>query len=207
MTRLFKKILCAIDLDGSAPRALELAADMALQLKAELHVFHVVQMPMPAEGIPGFVQVCIEQQDRARASIADLVTKHLAEVPSESRVDVGDPGMLIIAAAEQLAADLVVMATHGRSGLSRLFLGSVAEKVMRGVRCPVLIAKYHASDHNSVAAWMTQRVHTVAPQEKLTAACARMQQHRIRSLPVMDNENLVGMISDRDVRTHLNYLE
>jgi nucleotide-binding universal stress UspA family protein len=207
MAGSIRKILCAIDLDGSASSALDLAADMAQQLKAAVCILHVVAMPMPAEGAPVFVEVCKEQAQVAKASMERLVAKHLGGIPSESRVDVGDPAMLIISAAERLPADLVVMATHGRKGLSRMFLGSIAEEVMRRVLCPVVTVKYRATERNSVARWMTQRVLTATPSEKLTAACARMQQHRIRSLPVVEGNKVVGMISDRDIRTNLSNLE
>ena len=146
MARLFNKILCPIDLDGSAPCALELAATTARALGAEVHVLHVIPMPLPAEGAPIFVEVCREQAELARAAVAELAKEHLSDVPNETRVEVGDPGSGVVAAARQWPADLVVMATHGRKGLARFFLGSVAEFVMRGVSCPVLTAKYFPAE-------------------------------------------------------------
>lgn len=207
MTRLFNKILCPIDLDGSAPSTLELAAATARALDAEVHVLHVISMPLPAEGAPVFVEVCRERAELARASVAELVKRYLTDVRSESRVEIGDPGGGIVAAARQLPADLVVMATHGRKGFSRFFLGSVAEFVMRGVACPVLTAKYFPTDRATVAHWMTAHSYSIAPEEPLTAACAQMQQHKIRSLPVIEDGKLLGIVTDRDVRTHLKYLE
>ncbi len=207
MARLFNKILCPIDLDGSAPSALELAAATARELGAEVHVLHVVTMPMPAEGASIFVEVCRERADLARASVAELVKKHLADIPSESRVEVGDPGSGIVNVAKQLPADLVVMATHGRKGFSRFFLGSVAEFVMRGVTCPVLSAKYFPADRATVAHWMTAHPFAIAPEEPLTAACTLMQQHKVRGLPVVEGDKLLGIVTDRDVRTHLKFLE
>lgn len=207
MTGKFMKILCPVDLDGSASSALEMAAVVARQSSGQVHVLHVVSMPLPAEGAPVFVEVSKEQAELARASVAQLVAKHLADVASETQVEIGDPGYAIVALAKRLPADLVVMATHGRKGVSRFFLGSVAETVMRGVTCPVLTAKYFAVDRHSVARWMTTHVHTIAPDEKLTTACARLQQHHMRSLPVVENGKLIGIITDRDIRTHLSYLD
>jgi universal stress protein A len=146
MAGLFKKILCPIDLDGSAPSALALAATIARTLGAEVHVLHVIPMPLPAEGAPVFVEVCREQAELARAAVAELVKTHLADVPNEWRVEVGDPGSGIVAAAKQWPADLVVMTTHGRKGLARFFLGSVAEVAMRGIGCPALTAKYFPAE-------------------------------------------------------------
>ena len=207
MARLFRKILCPIDLDGSAPSALALAAETARELGAEVQVLHVVSMPLPAEGAPIFIEVCRERAELARTAVAELVKKHLSDVPSESRVEVGEPGSAIVAAAKQLPADLVVMATHGRKGVSRFFLGSVAESVMRGVTCPVLTAKYFPADRSTVAHWMTAHPFTISPEETLTAACAQMQQHKFRSLPVVEGGKLIGIVTDRDVRTHLLFLE
>ncbi len=207
MTSDFRKILCPIDLDGSAASALEMAAGLARQSRGEVHVLHVVRLPLPAEGAPVFVEVTREQADLARASVVELVSKHLTDIPHESKVEIGDPGSAIVEAAKRLPADLVVMATHGRRGVARLFLGSVAEAVMRGVTCPVLTAKYYPVDAHSVARWMTTRVHTITPATKLTEACGLMQQHHVRTLPVMDADKLIGVVSDRDVRTHLSFLD
>ena len=207
MARLFKKILCPIDLDGSAASALALAAETARELGAEVQVLHVVSLPMPAEGAPIFIEVCRERAELARATMAELVKKNLADIPSESRVEIGDPGSVIVAAAKQLPADLVVMATHGRKGVARFFLGSVAEIVMRGVTCPVLTAKYFPAERGTVAYWMTTRPSTISPDEPLPKAVAQMQQHRFRCLPVVEGGKLLGVLTDRDVRTHLNFLE
>jgi acetoin utilization protein AcuB len=207
MTPLFKKILCPIDLDGSAPCALELAARTARALGSEVHVLHVVSMQLPAEGAPVLVEAYRAHAEMARTSVAELVERYLVDVPRQAQVEVGEPGSGIVAAAKQLPADLVVMATHGRRGLSRFFLGSVAESVMRGVTCPVLTAKYLPAERVTVAHWMTAQPYSITPEEPLTAACAQMQRHNIRALPVVEGGKLVGIVSDRDVRTHLSYLE
>jgi len=207
MARLFPKILCPIDLDGSAPGALELAAATARELGSEVHVLHVITMPMPAEGAPVFVELCRERAEMARAAVAELVKKYLSDIPCHSQVEIGDPGSGIVAAAHQLPADLVVMATHGRKGVSRLLLGSVAEFVLRGLTCPVLIARYAPSDRASVAHWMSSHPHVIGPDEPLTKACTQMQEHKVRSLPVIENGKLLGIVTDRDVRTHLKFLE
>jgi len=207
MARLFPKILCPIDLDGSASGALDLAAATARELGSEVHVLHVVAMPMPAEGAPIFVEVCRERTELARAAVAELVKKYLAAVPCHWQVEIGDPGSGITAAAQQLPADLVVMATHGRKGVSRLLLGSVAEYVMRGVACPVLIARYSPSDRDTVAHWMSSHPYATAPDEPLTKACAQIQELKVRSLPVVEDGKLLGIVTDRDIRTHLKFLE
>jgi nucleotide-binding universal stress UspA family protein len=62
-------------------------------------------------------------------------------VEAERRLEEGDPVEAILRVAEEIGADLIVMGTHGRTGLSRLFMGSVAEQVLRRAPCPVLTLK------------------------------------------------------------------
>jgi acetoin utilization protein AcuB len=208
MASVFRRILCPVDLDGSAPSALRLAGDIARACGGEVHVLHVIPMFLPPAGMPTYVNLYRgEEEELAKTWLADLASKHLGSVPSESKTGLGDPATEILAAVKRLPADLVVMATHGRRGFSRFFLGSIAEKVMRELSCPVLTVKTYPLEQYLVARWMTPRPVTVAPDQKLTAACAVMQQHGFRSLPVMQDGKLLGIITDRDIRTHLNYIE
>jgi predicted transcriptional regulator len=114
---------------------------------------------------------------------------------------------MIISAAKQLPADLIIMSTHGRRGFSRFFLGSIAEIVMREATCPVMTTKTYPVDRFLVAHWMTPHPITIMPGEKLPHAVALIQQHRFRSLPVVDNGKLIGILTDRDIRTNLNDLD
>jgi CBS domain-containing protein len=114
---------------------------------------------------------------------------------------------MIVSAAKKLPADLVIMSTHGRRGFSRFFLGSIAEIVMREVTCPVMTTKGYPMDRFLVAHWMTPHPITITPEQRLPQAVELMQQHRFRSLPVVDNGNLVGIVTDRDIRTNWNCLE
>jgi nucleotide-binding universal stress UspA family protein len=66
-------------------------------------------------------------------------------IPSEHRVIIGDPAESIVKLSEKEEADLIVMSTHGRSGIKGLFFGSVAEKVVRSAACPVLTMRYKES--------------------------------------------------------------
>jgi nucleotide-binding universal stress UspA family protein len=78
--------------------------------------------------------------DSQRRHIAELA-KSIRDVPVETHVVQGVAPSAIVAVAEKCQADLIVMGTHGRSGLSRMVLGSVAESVMRQAHCPVLTVK------------------------------------------------------------------
>jgi nucleotide-binding universal stress UspA family protein/predicted transcriptional regulator len=208
MESIFSKILCPVDLDGSAPSALRLAGDVARACGGEVHVLHVIPMVLSPAAMPTYVNLYRgEEQELAKGRLADLASKNLGSVPGESKTVLGEPAAEILAAAKRLPADLVVMATHGRQGFSRFFLGSIAETVMRGLSCPVLTVKSYPSDQYLVARWMTPRPVTVPPDQKLTMACMLMQERRFRSLPVVQDGSLLGIITDRDIRTNLNYLE
>ena len=75
----------------------------------------------------------------------DLIKNHVEKrIPADHRVVIGDPAKSIVKLAEDEQADLIVMATHGRSGIKGLFFGSVAEKVVRSATCPVLTMRYNA---------------------------------------------------------------
>ncbi len=77
------------------------------------------------------------------------------EVPSEAVLRVGNPHVEIIEAAEELGIDLIILSTHGRTGLAHVFLGSTAERVVRHAGCPVLIVREH--EHEFVATRSTRR--------------------------------------------------
>ena len=203
---MFKKILCPIDLDGSAPSALTLAADVACGHEAEVHVLHVIPKLLQTVEMPVFIDLRKQREEAAKA-LDELIAKHLAGVRVIADTAVGEPAPMIVSAAKKLPADLIVMATHGRRGFSRFFLGSIAEVVMREVVCPVMTTKTYPVDRFLVAHWMTSRPITITPAAKLTEACALMQQHRFRSLPVVDGGKLVGIVTDRDIRTNLNWVE
>jgi nucleotide-binding universal stress UspA family protein/predicted transcriptional regulator len=207
MASVFKKILCPVDLDGSAVSALSLAADLARENGAEVHVLHVVPLVVVAEDVPILVNLHKEQEETAGAQLAELIHKHLADARVIAETAVGEPAPTIVSAARKLPADLIIMSTHGRRGFSRFFLGSIAEVVMHEVTCPVMITKTYPVNRLLVAHWMTPHPITITPGERLPQAVELMQQHSFRSLPVVDDGKLVGIVTDRDIRTNLNRLE
>jgi nucleotide-binding universal stress UspA family protein len=106
-----------------------------------LHVVHVLPTIELAE--PGVIWETIDD-DARRRHVEAAFRERFAKTPFENvdfQVRFGDPGREIAAFAEKLHADLIVMPSHGRTGLSRLFIGSVAERVVRLAHCPVLILK------------------------------------------------------------------
>lgn len=131
----FDKILCPIDFSATSARALTYAIALARWYDTSLEVLHVAPafergLP-PADDVAASEQLIAEIEGAiAAAGATSLEARALAQ---EGRADA-----IIVGRARELPAGLLVMGTHGRSGFNRLLLGSVTEKVMRQVTCPVL---------------------------------------------------------------------
>jgi nucleotide-binding universal stress UspA family protein len=140
-----KTVLCPVDFDDNSADALQQAAALALQSGGLIHLLHVVQInPLVAQGaIEGFAgkELYDSQEEAAHRQLEEFAQTIPSNVPRQLAIEIGEPGALIIEATSRLGADLLVMATHGRSGLKRLILGSVAEKVVRESSVPVLIVR------------------------------------------------------------------
>ena len=137
-----RTILVPTDFSEHADHALEYAAGLAARLDAKVHLIHAITIPsagMPEMGI-AYGALSIETLtkqaqaalDAREARYRDRIT--LAPV----RLEVGDARDVIDRAAADVGADLIVMGTHGRRGIRRMLLGSVAESVVRSAPCPVL---------------------------------------------------------------------
>lgn len=142
MSKLFRNILCPIAFDVNSVRALEMARHLAAESDGTIYLLHVVPWMVPAVR-PASAQLMMEAKAAAETRINDLAADELgARVKYKTAVVLGaDPGAEIIRAAADSNVDLVVMPTHGRTGLTRLVLGSVAEKVVRECPCPVLTVR------------------------------------------------------------------
>ena len=142
-----KLILVPIDFSAHAEQALDYACALAAKLGSTVHLVHAVASP------PSALQVALTED-----ILENLVNEHrealdkLAEARratasfGPSTVEVGDPRDTIVGAAQALSADLIVMGTHGRRGLSRVVMGSVAEDVIRHASCPVLTVRAKQGD-------------------------------------------------------------
>jgi universal stress protein A len=135
----FNKILCPVDFDDNSIDALRLAIDLARQNNAKVYLLHVVP-PMDPLVVSAPI-VFARDQERARSELDKAAGKYLAGIDHEVLQRVGHAAAEIVAAGGAVGADLVVMATHGRKGVSHLVLGSVAEKVVRESTCPVLVVR------------------------------------------------------------------
>ncbi len=134
--RAFNRILCAIDFGPNSLRALDLARQIAAENEAQLFVLHVCPtMPVP---LGGTVTGTPEAEVIARTTLEDIAAKHLGGISHELIVMTGDAAERVLELQTALRIDLIVTGTHGRSGVPRFFLGSVADKLVRQATCPVL---------------------------------------------------------------------
>ena len=149
MPPLFERILCPIDFDQNSMAALGIAAQMAEESKGMLYILHVVLAPFHASEVPA--QPKVEEWERdAQARLEDAARRNLeGKVKYSLILKTGNPTAAIIEAEQELRPDAVVMATHGRTGLGHLLIGSVTEHVVRESICPVVTIRPHAAKQGS----------------------------------------------------------
>jgi universal stress protein A len=141
MTKLFRKILCPVSFDANSVAALKVARDLAEEHDATVFLIHVVAAPPLGTG-PIALEPFPQTEHDARARLQQLADEHLeGKVKYNLVARSGDPARVVIAAVAEFGADSIVMATHGRTGVSHLLLGSVAERVVREAPCPVLTVR------------------------------------------------------------------
>jgi nucleotide-binding universal stress UspA family protein len=151
MASFVRRILVPTDFSDGANGALTLAIKFAKLLRAAIDLLHVEAMPTytPVPSVSGAMPL-----PPPRAEAAPGIRESLAVLAAgvrESGIECqtvhvdGNPGDEIVDYATKIGADLIVMGTHGRGGLRRLLLGSVAEKVLRAACCPVLVVPLRPS--------------------------------------------------------------
>ena len=138
----YRTILCPVDFDENSVAAVKHAAQLAAEMDAMLHLLHVITIIPTA---PEMVQSLEPQSDlSARQRLQKIADGELVGIKHQLHTKLAFASLIpksILATAHELGADLIVMATHGRSGLSHLLLGSVAEAVVRNATCPVLTVR------------------------------------------------------------------
>ncbi len=153
---LIKKILTPTDLSSFSATGVRYACNLAKALGAEVTVGHAVStseftthatsLKITSSGAEAddLIGKLVEHQKQMLRQYCEI---HLASVSADlivqQIVEMGDPHTLIVNWARDKAVDLIVMSTHGRSGLPRMLLGSVTEKVLRSASCPVLAIPSH----------------------------------------------------------------
>jgi nucleotide-binding universal stress UspA family protein len=157
-----QKILVPVDYSEDSQRALQGGASLAEKYGAKLLLLHVIpnavdevysggtELRSPtlsyyetmAPGVWAKHPIIIDRVDTAHTELRDLADKHLKDAtPVQIKVAVGKPIEEILHVAREEQVDLIVMGTHGRTGVRHLVLGSVAEAVSRQAPCPVLTVR------------------------------------------------------------------
>jgi nucleotide-binding universal stress UspA family protein len=145
----WKEICCAVDFGDPSRVAMEQAAELAKRFEAQLTLVHVVVPPLAAESdvlVSSRGVAAVEAQEREEQLArwrADAERR--AGRPVRSRVLSGDPAGEILRYTREERCDLLVVGTHGRKGIARVVLGSVAERAARESPCPVLVVHDHGA--------------------------------------------------------------
>src|SRR4051812_35984420 len=149
---MFKKILVAVDGSAASDQALANALEMAKEQRAKVRLVSVADVTPPAAIDPTYIDFA--DYDRAARAVADVALRHAVSKAKAAKVSIEhttrethghDISSEIVAEAEDWGADLVVLGTHGRTGIARLLLGSVAEGVARHAKTAVLLVRATAA--------------------------------------------------------------
>ena len=148
MTESINRILVPVDFSAHSEKAIRYATTLANRFGAQVTLLHVVEDPFvtgawQAEAfVPNMPELLNDLVKAADAQIAELKTRLLSQgTIAQAAVITGQPAREIVTHAEAGRFDLIVMGTHGRTGLPHAFLGSIAERVMRKAPCAVLTVR------------------------------------------------------------------
>ena len=135
-----KTVVVPVDFSNESLAAVGTALDFASS-PSDVHVVHVIPELNLAEA--GVIWQEIDDTARSQHAVEALRKELSAEEYAQVQIDVevGDPGHRVADFAKRVGADLIVMPSHGRTGLSHMLLGSVAERVVRLSHCPVLVMR------------------------------------------------------------------
>ena len=139
-----KQILVPIDFSDCSKKALQYALPLAKEHGATLTLLYVVPPAYGAAeyGVVDYTELEAGLRTSGEKELANLAAAEVrGEVPADTLVRVGSPTQEIIQTARNLPADLIILSTHGRTGLQHVFLGSVAEHVVQRAPCPVLVVR------------------------------------------------------------------
>ena len=147
------KVLIALDYDPTAQKVAETGYSFAKAMGAEVILLHVISDPVyyaspeysPVMGFTGYMEmgplklVSVEGLKKASKNYLKRISQHLADETILVRVEEGDYAETILMSAKDLHADLIVMGSHGRKWLEKIFMGSVSEKVLSQSSIPLVI--------------------------------------------------------------------
>lgn len=149
-----KRICVATDFSNPANRAFQYGLVFAKQFQAELHLLHVIEDIIPTVPEPGLAMLPTQEimnslRKASEDGMAKVISQHdVSGVDIRQVVREGVPFREVCDYATKESVDLVIVGTHGRSGLTHLLLGSVAERVVRSATCPVLTI--HWNEHEFI---------------------------------------------------------
>lgn len=182
-----KTILAPTDLSELSRAGVRYALAVARDLDAEVTIYHVVTADemrklgdsvkghaFSAGGFPSLLKSYLHTYE---ASLAQFVEQNFSDllplVRVDEKVELGSPGRNIVERAKTDGADLIIMATNGRDGLSRMFMGSVTEQVIRNAPCPVLAIPPYLAEAGDELNFTAPR-EEAAPQENKPEELERM---------------------------------
>jgi len=139
-----KTILFPTDFSTASDAALVHAEALARQSGARLLIVHVEEPPLAYGGGELYYGLPEPGSDRILRMLEDVRPKDPA-VPFAHRMTMGDPAAEVVRIATEEAAEMIILGTHGRTGMLRLLMGSVAEAIVRQAPCPVLVYREVAS--------------------------------------------------------------
>jgi nucleotide-binding universal stress UspA family protein len=136
-----KRILCPLDFSENSQAALSYASSLAKEAGAKLYLIHVDDSQVPYDA--GFAAY-VAPPDNTETLTENLmaIRPTIESVDYEHRLLTGHPADAIIDFSKDHQIDLIVMGTHGRTGVARLVMGSIAEAIVRRADCPVLTVKH-----------------------------------------------------------------
>ena len=142
----FNLILCAVDFSETSDRAFDYSVELARKLGAKIRVIHVFQIS--ATALPGGLLVApIDYENMLQEQLQDrldtyIENKKVKDVEITTDICEGIPYLEITQAATDVHADMIVVGTHGRTGLPHMLMGSVAERVVRTADVPVVSVRW-----------------------------------------------------------------
>jgi nucleotide-binding universal stress UspA family protein len=142
----WKRILCPIDFSDASRAALEAAAEVAKRYGAKVALFHAYPVPgytFPDGSFVASSKMLDELSEQAQRHLVEwkAIAEGLGIASVEIATAIGEPAHEILAFAKEHQADLLVLGTHGRTGIQHALMGSVAERVVRRSTCPVLTVR------------------------------------------------------------------
>jgi nucleotide-binding universal stress UspA family protein len=145
------RILAPTDLSEASKPGIRYALEMASSIEARVFIYHVAQYEadfpyplgmgevssayLPTQEFDEFIH---ERKQALESFVGDNFKGSMSGVSVSLEIDVGDTQEMILQKAEQISSDMIVMSTHGRTGLGHILIGSITEYIVRHAHCPVL---------------------------------------------------------------------